>query len=252
MPYEAHPGLVTPPDAMSIWRYMDFAKFVGLLETQGLWFSRSDQVEDPLEGSYTDAELEHIRALPPPPAGRPNAHSATQALLGAVEFMRGTTFINCWRLGSDESIAMWDLYGSGSGVVAIKSTVGILKQQFAAIESRVFLASVRYLDWASTPWDNNAIVMCARKHRSYEHENEFRAIIWDQQCISAWSTKELGLPSTFQIPVGISVPVNANELISEVMIGPREQDWVQPLVEGVAKRYALSASVTRSTLLKRR
>jgi hypothetical protein len=41
---------------------MDFAKFVHLLETQQLWFSRLDKMTDPFEGSLspaTDAVIEY-------------------------------------------------------------------------------------------------------------------------------------------------------------------------------------------------
>ena len=109
MSYEAHPHLNTPPDNTVLWRYSDFAKFLHLLETRTLWFARVDQFEDPLEATYTDAELKHLRALQP---GVAESHSR------GVEFIRATGFVNCWRAGSDESLAMWDLYGKGSGIVA--------------------------------------------------------------------------------------------------------------------------------------
>ncbi len=63
MPLELHRDLILPPDATTLWRYMGFAKFIDLLETQTLWFPRTDQFEDPLEGTYTDAEIEHLRSL---------------------------------------------------------------------------------------------------------------------------------------------------------------------------------------------
>jgi hypothetical protein len=57
MPFEPHDGLTTPDDATVLWRYMDFAEFVNLIENQALWFPRMDQVEDPLEGTLTDLAL---------------------------------------------------------------------------------------------------------------------------------------------------------------------------------------------------
>jgi hypothetical protein len=54
------------PD-IRIWRYMDFAKYVSLLETSALWFSRADKLGesfegklgDPFEGAISRATLEH-------------------------------------------------------------------------------------------------------------------------------------------------------------------------------------------------
>lgn len=37
---------------MNLWRYLDVAKFVSLLQTQAIHFPRGDQFEDPFEGSY--------------------------------------------------------------------------------------------------------------------------------------------------------------------------------------------------------
>ena len=36
-----------------IWRYMDIAKFLSLLDKQSLFFSRLDHLGDPFEGSLT-------------------------------------------------------------------------------------------------------------------------------------------------------------------------------------------------------
>src|ERR1035441_7707637 len=60
MPFESHPELITPPDDTVLWRYMDFARFVHLIDSQTLRFPRTDQFEDPLEGTYTDAELGRV------------------------------------------------------------------------------------------------------------------------------------------------------------------------------------------------
>ncbi len=37
---------------ITLWRYLDLAKFVALLETKAIHFCRGDQFEDQLEGSY--------------------------------------------------------------------------------------------------------------------------------------------------------------------------------------------------------
>ena len=38
-------------DSTIIWRYLDLAKFLDLLENQFLFFCRADKFSDPLEGS---------------------------------------------------------------------------------------------------------------------------------------------------------------------------------------------------------
>jgi hypothetical protein len=117
MPFAVHPDLIPPPDDTILWRYSDFAKFMDLIERRKLWFSRADKFEDPLEGTFTDAEIAHFRSLRSD--GTP-VDPAAHSLSGISKMMRGTTFVNCWREGKHESMAMWDIYGKASGIVAIK------------------------------------------------------------------------------------------------------------------------------------
>jgi hypothetical protein len=148
MPYRLHPQLTPPPDDVVVWRYMDFAKFVQLLEMKTLWFSRADRFEDPLEGTMTDSEIDEITKK----LGdvlRLFDDRQTSSDLGN-EKVRKNTFVSCWRMGAAESLAMWDLYGKGSGVVAVKSTIGLLRQQFEAQQQDIFLSEVRYVDWSSS------------------------------------------------------------------------------------------------------
>ena len=37
-----------PPADAILWRYMDFTKFVALLEMKSLFFARADKLNDPL------------------------------------------------------------------------------------------------------------------------------------------------------------------------------------------------------------
>jgi len=45
-------------------------------------------------------------------------------------------------------MAMWDLYGKGSGTVAIKSRVGLLKEAFANDPNPIWIAQVNYQPWS--------------------------------------------------------------------------------------------------------
>jgi len=50
---ENHPSFpLTIRRDQKLWRYMDFTKFMSLLETKSLWFNRSDRFDDPFEGTY--------------------------------------------------------------------------------------------------------------------------------------------------------------------------------------------------------
>jgi hypothetical protein len=182
MTLEIISDLKLPPDDTILWRYLDFVKFSLLLERHSLWFPRTDQFEDPLEGTYTDAEVEYLRSLDADDTV-PGFLVSDRALRGP-KYMKASAYVSCWRAGAGQSMAMWDLYGKGSGAIAVKTTVGFLKQAIIESPLRIFLGWVNYVDWNISSSHPGNLAMCFRKDSSYEHEKEVRAVIWDQDQIS--------------------------------------------------------------------
>ena len=127
--YKDHPAFRSPQgNKVKIWRYIDFTKFVSLLDRQELFFARADKLGDPFEGSYptrnmqlrTEKHKEWIQTLSPPIQellkARPKALS---------EFYRNLPkliFVSSWHEGSLESAAMWRLYLKSDEGIAIQST----------------------------------------------------------------------------------------------------------------------------------
>ena len=72
--YEPHPNLYPPPDGAVLWRYMDFTKFVSLLERKALFFCRPDRLGDLFEGSLSPVT---------PPVVPQNLKAGPDAHLGA-------------------------------------------------------------------------------------------------------------------------------------------------------------------------
>lgn len=254
MSYEFHPRLTVPPDDTVVWRFMDFPKFLQLLETSSLWFSRADVFEDPFEASFTDGELAHLTSQ----GGAAAEQHIQRAMLPMAAYMQTTSFVNCWRGGRDESMAMWDLYGKASGSVAIKSTLGRLKRIAESAAQKIFIGQVRYIDWQEAPFDNNLVVMSVRKGLSYRHESEIRLLIWavqDQSLVPPEidGTQEQGLLALKRkLPLGISVGIDLRESITEIMVGPREPEWMAKLITNVVRRYGLPQTVMTSRLLRTR
>ena len=121
MPFSEHAVFETPDDNKYIWRYMDFTQYVHVLSSKSLWFACADSFEDPLEGSWTDGEIEKALSL----AREKSLNLTKSEVTEKLRKYCNTTeyFINCWRLAEGESMAMWDLYGKGKGIVAIKSKI---------------------------------------------------------------------------------------------------------------------------------
>jgi len=97
----------------AIWRYMDFTKFVSLLDRQQLFFSRTDKLGDPFEGSCPKRNLEPRAELMGDTSERISEYS---------KWIREFTAVNCWHMNKYESAAMWKLYLKSDEGIAIKST----------------------------------------------------------------------------------------------------------------------------------
>ena len=123
-----------PADA-SLWRYLDFTKFVSLLDTSELFFARADTLGDEFEGGVASAPSREARS----PQFAPQ-------LAEMKEGVRRHTYINCWSLAEHESAALWGLYTPTAGGVAVRTTfqrlTGSIKDEGRAQSSRRWLCRV--------------------------------------------------------------------------------------------------------------
>ena len=123
--YKEHPVFNPSLDAV-LWRYMDFTKYVSLLEKQALFFARADKLGDPFEGSFSKVN----KAL------RSTLYKdkiSEDSLLGWKQFTKESrrfTLINCWHENSHESEAMWKLYAREKDGIAIKTDFDSFKNSF--------------------------------------------------------------------------------------------------------------------------
>ena len=233
--FAEHPD-VNPPHANTVlWRYMDFTKFVSLLDRRALYFSRADKLGDPFEGS-----LSHINRLTRP-------HRLTQ--IGIPEEIRDQILeeapsmfgmvprlgvVNCWHENNYESEAMWKLYAGRQDGIAIKTTFEKLAGSLEC-EDVIHIGKVNYVDYDTTfiP-EFNILVTLLTKRKSFEHEREIRAIT-------------MNFPSPDQ-NVGRYFQVNLSTLIGEVLVAPQAPEWFSELVNSIVTRYELEVPVRASTL----
>ena len=108
------------PQESVIWRYMDFSKFVDLIDLQRLCFTRLNELRkvDPYEGSfiafhpdYKDGQSSNL--IEEPDKGLSKDY-----------------FVNCWHLSDIESAALWKVFSNSNECIAIKSTIYNLIESF--------------------------------------------------------------------------------------------------------------------------
>ena len=233
--YKEHPSFTPPPDNAVLWRYMNFTKFVSLLDRSELFFVRADELKDPFEGALTHANVAateaFLRSLPEV-ASRGN-------IMGISKEMRRFMLISCWHKNRNESAAMWSLYSREMDGIAIKTDFSSFKQSLVS-NTEICIGMVNYIDYESDVIPTgNAYNPFLYKRHSFEHEHEVRAMFM--------KLSERGFAQDV-CKIGIYDQVDLSHLIHEVVVAPLAEDWFLDLVKSVANQYDLAAPVSKSSL----
>ena len=237
-----YPHLKTPKDEnVKIWRYMDFTKFVSLLDKSALFFTRADKLGDPFEGSfpkiYTELGSDYGKERIP--------SSIFKNIREYRMFLPKCTIVNCWHLNEYESAAMWKLYLKSNEGIAIQSTFDRLKKCFVDEEYEILIGEVDYIDY-EREWipDSLDIDPFVYKRKSFEHERELRAIV---QTFYHNKNGSINYKKS-RLDDGAYIKVNLNTLIDKLYIAPTSPKWICKLIKSTVKKYGLSKRVLQSSL----
>jgi hypothetical protein len=235
-----------------LWRYMDFAKFVALLEAGALHFARADLLGDPFEGAsgiveqrprwdeyYLNFFRTAMRTLPEQSEPPDEAHVEKEAarLLRDISLIaereRQRSFVSCWHANENESEALWRLYCSPPMPgVAIGTTSADLVDALGD-DPQIRLGHVQYVDFRHGFADFHDRIFWKRK--SLSHEAEVRAVILKRQ---------LSEP-----PTGLFMQTDLRKLLRSVVPSPFAPGWFPSVLEATMRRYRIDAPVQASELL---
>lgn len=217
-----------------IWRYMDFTKLIWLLENKALFFPRSDKLGDPFEGSITQKNIEF------------NPTSSEEQLQQKLKdfriFIRQWTYVSCWHMNEYESAAMWKTYTQSNEAISIQSTYKTLKD---LLPDNAYIGIVNYIDYEKDfiP-ETNTFYPFVHKRKSFEHENEIRAVIQDVPL-----GKNGGIDySRSNSNNGVSIDIEPDKLIKKVYIAPASPSWYKELINSMIKKYKLNCPVIQSSM----
>lgn len=241
-----------PGPSSKLWRYMDFTKYVSLLSSRGIYFTRTDCFEDVFEGAkglkknkakWDSHYLEFFRsAIKNPPEGykcelsdsevEEQARKILSELETNGEAHKKNTFVSCWHESEHESEAMWRLYSSFlANAVAIRTSYQSLYASLGR-DSSISIGRIKYIDLKKHYTGVNDAFW--RKRKSFEHEREVRALFWDFECQD----------------LGKIVPCDLEVLIEEVFVSPKAPAWFARLVNDVNEKYGLTVKVSPSELIE--
>ena len=222
---EEHPSFTLPEPESVLWRYMDFTKFVSLLETSSLYLVRADQLGDPFEGSYPEPNV----------ATRPHRYPEefVEKISSGLLTAREMIFISCWHESATESAAMWKLYSREQDGVAVRTDCQSLWESLMDTDN-TYIGRVSYIDYGRAIInEGNLFDPYLYKRHEFEHEREVRIV---------------RLVPGSNPTHGIYHQVDLSMLVKSIIVAPYAEDWFADLVRGVAARYELADHVTRSSL----
>ena len=242
---------IIPDKNTVIWRFMDFTKFISLISTSSLFFTRADRFEDPFEGAkglkknkakwdkfYLDFFEEAHRNLPDGVETKltdkqikiESKRVLSEMEHGGIESLK-RTLVNCWHENEFESEAMWKLYTKNmSEGIAIRTTYDRLYRSLNKNPS-IDIGRVNYIDYSEKFTGVNESFWYKRK--SFEHEKEVRAIFVDYK-----EDYDFGKP----------IKINLNTLIENIYVSPTAQNWFLDVVKETMKKYDLKKKINHSNL----
>lgn len=232
-----HPVFRQPADPEAkVWRYMDFTKYLALLESSALYFTRIDLLGDPFEGSWSaksDKALE--RLFLPGHLTNEQIERFRSLYEQNRRLFRKSTFVSCWYMADYESAAMWRLYAKTDEAIAIATTYRRLAD---ALPADVLIGMVNYIDYDKVMFPiDNILWPAIHKRLSFEHEREVRAV----KVAVDESTDHKGH----------SVQVQLQALVERIYVSPNSPDWYHNLVASLTERLGFKFPVTNSRLSER-
>lgn len=244
----------------TVWKYMNLEKLDSLLKNKTLFFAKPGAFIDPLEGSYSNWDLEQLD------------EDTELPFINSREYMKKVqefSAISCWHKNDFESAGMWDLYLSGKDGVAIKTDYKSLVNSIIDLRYRVFSGNLQYIDFRKEMTSKNIYDTLFYKRKSFAHENELRLMIIasridgyhlegeferDNVPDYLWEEKmeELEKQSyKFSHDSGNLVSCDLNELIQEIYISPKSSKEVVEEVKAKVSKYGFPQDkVIQSDLYK--
>jgi hypothetical protein len=226
VPFQSHPVFTPPTDPdVTLWRYVDFTKYVASLESSSLFFANAGKLNDPYEGSLPirdqaddESKREYRRKV------------------------RDYIFVNCWQMAPHESEAMWRLYLTGSEGLAIRSTFRKVTESIAD-PTHVYFGTVKYLEYDQDQIDHSLNMMgpYVCKRNAFEHEREVRGLIPQFEQFNQKLPPASG---------GILINVNLSTLVDSIVVSPTSASWFKKLVSDVTTRFGYNFPIVDSSLIK--
>ncbi|WP_157972479.1 hypothetical protein [Saliphagus sp. LR7] len=228
--------------ATKIWRYMDLGQFISLIQTNQLWFSHRSNFEDPYEGRYSKSAAKKIlkrRYI--------EKEMLDEEMTEYIMDDDSDDYVSCWNMKESQSAALWQIYVEGDNGIAIKSTVGALKESLnfpSALEFNYERISgkVQYHTTGDEPTGGYAPIFTKRD--IYEHEREYRTVLTSYEPLDDIDVDGMKIKPK----IGMGIELDPSILIDEVYISPSASSYLGDVVETLQSDYGPDYPIKKSTV----
>ncbi|BEV04332.1 hypothetical protein [Chryseobacterium gambrini] len=244
-----------PSDNYKIVRYLDLVKFLSLIQTNRLYFSRLDKFEDNYEGTvpeltakdykewYTYFTKNHLLDIISTSVEE-HVEQTIAEEKEAKEKYKKLVCVSCWNKYNSESYALWKIYSDLSKGVMITTSIERLKTAFRDTDEQIQLSEIKYLDYKKDKMQlGNMNYPIIHKSIHYDYEKEIRLIYkvpFESGLEYDWSKEE----NQF----GKYLDVDVNTLIEEIIVSPKAPQWFFDIISDLLQKYNLKKEIKYSDL----
>lgn len=246
-----------PPISNHLWRFIDLYKFLGLLNSQELFFAPLSSMNDPFEGanlilsSLIKINLGIGYESSVYAYGRQEVKESKDRCRLYVRSLRKTQrrmFATCFYESGDESTAMWNSYSNSIGIAVCFDSNAILaniQESFNKIRKsnmKLYYGNVEYdnlinprmeiiKDSVST---KNLAINPFLKDKVHVSENEYRFIIYQD---------------SVRVKKFYKISIDLDSTIKKIVAHPRIEDWQYEELENLLKGLPLYHKLKKSEIV---
>lgn len=251
------PEFTKPPENTRLWRFMDFTKFVHMLQSESLYFCRIDQLDDPFEGTFTEATirdseklLDNLLPLPRFAQLREEQKKVETLLFG--QFFTRSNFVNCWHMNEYEPYSMWKSYTTTNEAISIQTSLRKFIDSFSETGEDVRIGMVNYLDYRiDHNGGNNLYKKLLTKRKNFEHESELRAIVTyrpSNNILPDPDNPQRNIVNWDAFSNGLNIKAKLDTLIEKIIIAPKAASYFKNAVKSVCEKYNIQKPIENSEI----
>ncbi len=242
--------------ATPVWRYMDLTKLISIVLRDQLTLSRLDTLPDKFEGLHgrhferrfreemtanlTDSATSGLEL-------QTTDEAAANIARHAIEFaqqIRRISYVSCWRMGANESEAMWRIYGSAPSSVAIMLPYQRLRDSLD--DASLFIGMINYFDYERdlAPGSNLYGPIMSKRHE-FDFEKEVRIA---RARVELYNSN--GPDPLATLPKVETIPWDTAGTIERIVVSPYTPRWQSDTIREIVQRLspALAERIVESEM----